>query len=270
MHLRQLALGATTLSLLAACGGGGGDAGTTAPIGTTGSCFNTASQTAGATLDTVTRASYTTPGTASYASHTVVGGTTTFNGGTARQTTETVLFSPDATLAATGQTASTTTATHFYSTDSGATSVKELGDTVVSGAPGSAVTTTINVVNTPYIESRFMLATGASFTQSYTNVQSGTIGGVVRSTTYAYVKTTQYNGIVSVTVPAGTYQACQFVETGTVSVNGSVPTSTGMSTLYVGVTNGVLLRTVLVTGTAPATSTTTVDLLSAAINGVGI
>ena len=275
MHLPRASICIGSLLLLAACGGGGSDAGTAPaampPNGTTSTCFNNTALTPGTVLDTLTRATYPgATGTATFTSHTTVGGITAFNGASARQAIETMSFTPDAALAATGQPASTSTLTHFYSPDSAAASVKEFGDTGTSTANGSATATTLSIVNTPYVESRFTMTSGGSFTQSYTSVQTATAGGVVRSTTYGYVKAVQYNGIVSVTVPAGTFQACQFVETGTVSTNGSAPVSTGTSTHWVGVTNGVLLRTVTTTGVAPATSTSTFDLLSASINGAAI
>ena len=64
----------------------------------------------------------------------------------------------------------------------------------------------------PFRLDRFDLAAGQSFTQEYTEVETFTENGVETVRVDDEMVTIRFDGIESVTVPAGTFDACRFTE----------------------------------------------------------
>lgn len=103
---------------------------------------------------------------------------------------------------------------------------------------------------------RFDLAAGESYVQEYEETIETSFPGF-NDTEQATVRViTTFKGIESVTVPAGTFQACKFVEQLT---DGPFATTT---TEWFGVGNGLLLKSV--------DDNETSELVSATINGASI
>jgi hypothetical protein len=78
-------------------------------------------------------------------------------------------------------------------------------DTTFSGAPVPIPGSSLTSVLTPALIARYSLKAGESFTQSYTNTTTGSA-----SSTTTTRLTTTFVGTESVTVPAGTFQACRW------------------------------------------------------------
>lgn len=117
---------------------------------------------------------------------------------------------------------------------------------------------TQTVTYTPHLMTRWNLAAGQSYTQTFATRVEDSQGFVDESSTE--LKTT-YLGTESIKVAAGTYQACRVLEEGTVT-HGSGGTSSYTQTLWYGVGNGVLLRTLA--------QTSDTELVSGGINGVNL
>ena len=88
----------------------------------------------------------------------------------------------------------------------------------------------------PFRLERFDLAAGDSFTQNYTSRVDSTSGGFTFSTTIQTQTTIRFDGIETVTVPAGTFEACRFTE------NEQTDGENFTITSWYGVGNGVLIQ----------------------------
>lgn len=241
-----------------------------AVAGTAGICFNPALFVAGNSIQTSSLATYPGLGTAQLGNSTTIDGPSTFNGNAVIKTTETETITPDAALIAIGSPASTSPVSRYFLTDSAVPSLKVYGvESTYAATSDPSVQYISKTTNSPYIETRFSLKPGQSFNQIYTQTTVTKLpNGTSQTTINTYTKNILFNGVAAVTVPAGTFQACQFIETGTVTssvVSISVPTDT--LTQWVGVGNGISIKTVTVSGSG---NPITVELTSAAINGAAV
>ena len=148
-----------------------------------------------------------------------------------------------------------------------ARNVKEYGAETTS-APSSAPQTTqlVTTVTNPFVQAGFFLVPQASFTQSYTQTVTSSRSVQVSN----YVKMVTFAGTVSVAVPAGTFQACQFVETGTVAMAGGSPMPTGTTTSWIGVGSGLQIKLQVASTVPGAPISSTFELVSASINRVAV
>lgn len=223
-------LGAACL-LMAGCGGGDDDTTseptaapsptptptptpTPAPSGSASECFNIAWYTPGTTA--VLDYAITGEATGTTRSNMTVGGGKSFNGQSGLIEffqDQTTTYSAPATLASAG---TVPTQSRFYFTENGSV-VTEYGGTAVASATvaGISVSTTTTVTYTPAkINRRFTLASGASDTVSYTQGVTGSTNfGPIPSTSTAQTATIRFVGQETVTVPAGTFVACKFMDT---------------------------------------------------------
>ncbi|MEQ9462095.1 MAG: hypothetical protein RJQ10_00415 [Haliea sp.] len=114
------------------------------------------------------------------------------------------------------------------------------------------------VTYTPHLLTRWNLAAGQSYTQTFSSLVEDNQGFMDQSSTE--LRTT-YLGTESIKIAAGTFQACRVLEEATVT-HSTGGTSNYTQTLWYGVGNGVLLRTLA------ATSDT--ELTAGNINGVDL
>ncbi|MGB1562053.1 MAG: hypothetical protein ACPHN2_11195 [Sinimarinibacterium flocculans] len=184
-------------------------------------------------------------------SDSVVMRTTTFKGNNANETESTVQARSQS-----NPEVNSDSTTYSYTRLDG-TTLKIFGVVTEAEAQGFTITTTIS--NEPPAEERFDLSPGQSYTQSYTTTQeNGSVGGfqIPPTETQFTVKTT-YVGQESVTVPAGTFNACKFTEDATATFDGQTSTSTATTWMAVG--SGQFLKSV--------SEGDTNELISASING---
>ncbi|MFC4249934.1 hypothetical protein [Sinimarinibacterium flocculans] len=184
-------------------------------------------------------------------SDSVVMRSTTFKGNNANETESTVQARSQS-----NPEVNSDSTTYSYTRLDG-TTLKIFGVVTEAEAQGFTITTTIS--NEPPAEERFDLLPGQSYTQSYTTTQeNGSVGGfqIPPTETQFTVKTT-YVGQESVTVPAGTFNACKFTEDATATFDGQTSTSTATTWMAVG--SGQFLKSV--------SEGDTNELISASING---
>jgi hypothetical protein len=138
------------------------------------------------------------------------------------------------------------------------TTLKIFGVVTEAQAQGFDITTTTS--NDPPAEERFDLDPGQSYTQSYTTTQEGgSVGGLqIPATQTQFTVKTTYNGQESVTVPAGTFNACKFTDETTATVSGQSSTAT----TWLAVGSGQFLKSV--------SEGDSNELISAAINGAPV
>jgi hypothetical protein len=258
--------------ILAACGGSSDVAPQYIPVaGTAGVCFNPALYVAGNSFRTSSLVTYPGLGTAQLGNSTTIDGPSTFNENVVTKTSEVETSTPDSALVAIGSPAYTRSVSHYFLSDDSIPSLKLYGEESTSGAAnGPRIEYTFKTTNIPYIETRFNLVSGQKFIQSYeqnTVIQQQPNGtSVTRKETY--IKEILFSGVEAVTVPAGTFQACKFVETGAVTSSATsitLPTDTLIK--WVGVGNGLPIKSVTLSESA---SSVTVELTSAAINGAAV
>ncbi|GAB3322739.1 hypothetical protein [Haliea atlantica] len=153
----------------------------------------------------------------------------------------------------TGAAPSTSTTDAYFVPDVANYRVTQVGVEVASTSPVSSET---RIVFKPQRLDRFDLSAGQSYSQNYTTEVTTRANGFNNTTNNATATKTTFIGVESVTVPAGSYQACKFqVET----------TDSGGNTLrneWFGVGNGMLLKS--------TESGDTNVLISASINGGAI
>lgn len=137
----------------------------------------------------------------------------------------------------------------------GNSQLRRFGQSAEGLPPQSFVQT---VTYTPHLLTRWNLAAGQSYTQTFSSLVEDNQGFMDESSTE--LRTT-YLGTESIKIAAGTFQACRVLEEGTVT-HSSGGTSSYTQTLWYGVGNGVLLRTLA------ATSDT--ELIAGNINGVDL
>lgn len=190
-----------------------------------------------------------------------VGSITTFEGRSARELTATTT----GTNTIAGLTVAIDTQTRTYQNAAANGEVTQYGAVVRATTPvaGFSVTSDSRTVfNPPWVDRRFTMTAGQTLTQTYTGtttVVSGGILGAPGTTTTSTTTLTQnirFVGIESVTVPAGTFNACKFEDTD--------PASPGaVTTTWLAVNHGSIVKTV---GTGPS-GTQTIVATSILING---
>jgi hypothetical protein len=109
------------------------------------------------------------------------------------------------------------TRSRFYFTENGSV-INSFGGTVAAGATVSGITVTTTTTTTytpPRVDRRFTLAAATSDSFSSTSASSVTtnFGGAPTNTSTAQNITINFAGQETVTVPAGTFVACKFLET---------------------------------------------------------
>ena len=217
---------------------------------------------------------YTTPGTTSRTvfdysgiitgTQTVVatvGEQTTFEGQSARELTAVTT----GTNTVAGLTASIDTQVKAYQNALANGEVTQYGTVVRAITPVAGFNMTSDartVFSPPWLDRRYTLNAGQTLTQTYTGTTTVVSGGILGSpgTTTTVTTTTTQNirfvGIESVTVPAGTFNACKFEDTD--------PASPGsMTTSWIAVNHGFNLKSV---GTGPS-GTQTIVATSVLLNG---
>jgi hypothetical protein len=219
----------------------------------------------GTVFETVSDVTYGRGGTAVEAITLTVGLPTTVASQLAVSATGGITSTSDAAALASGRASFRADVTRYYNYDATTASLREFGSEIQS-QNGRAV-----LVNTPFVEARFGMPVGASFTQEYVISTTATpvSGGSVMSAP-SYTKTVTYAGIEAITVPAGTFFACKFVETGTSIAGPGRPVEvTPRSTQWIGRGSGIALRTTVETLspiTGDVVSTDTYQLRRATIN----
>ena len=136
------------------------------------------------------------------------------------------------------------------------------GRTRVSVA-GFTVDTQFRTVYSPaWVDARFTMNVGDTLVQTYTGTTTSTTPGLfgapatTTSNTVTTSMTIRFLGIESVTVPAGTFNSCKFEEYETSS-------PANKSTIWFGVGNGAIFKTVTVT----PEGTQTTEATSLVLNG---
>lgn len=254
---------------------GGGGAAVTLPgaADTAAACFNPMLLVEGNSYRTVVRATYSGQGTEQQVLDSTVEGSVKFNGVSATKSTSTQANTPDAALMAKGQTSDVSSGASYYSLDASTGSVNFLGfDSSFGVTPSEKID--VKTVYNPYIETRLSLKPGQSFDQSYSKTETiSRSNGTTQSPIVNYKKNVLFVAIAPVTVPAGTFMACQFVETGTradaASLPGAVPISAGVATIWRSVGSGLPLKSTY-TSTAQGSISSTFELMSATINGSAV
>ena len=218
--------------------------------GNASACFNDTQYAQGTKLVTTFK---TTSGTSQavldFTSNTDINGTTTFNGKSATES-----FSQ---TQATGSAPSTSATKSYFKTDTAAKRSTYYGSIVESSAPVVS-NSTVKII--PERIERFDLAANESYSQTYSIETSSVVFGFPITVTTQHATTITFKGIESVSVPAGTFEACRFETSDAVTSSGLTTNST--ATNWISTQKGVLLRT-------EAGNDVTV-LMSASINGAAV
>lgn len=242
-------------------GGGGGGGGSTSPtpslqptptatvsptaeptptpsitVGDASDCFQPELLATGTTMDLAYQFS-DDDGQGTFRDIRTVNGPTQFNGQNATETESTTETTAD------GETYTSMTRA-YAQVDAAAKTFFALGAIVESANQGFSVTTT-NVID-PSREERFNLSAGDSHDLDYTTTTETSSPAFTTTATTVTDTTRTFDGIVSVTVPAGTFDACQFTELGTTATTVSGQTSTFDYELltWFDVVSGVLVKEV--------------------------
>jgi hypothetical protein len=239
----------------------------TSPVNTASPCFNEANLVVGTKIDTADKITYSDGGSAVVSNSMTVQPATTFNSVLVLAAKGTNIYTPDSAALARGYEAVTLGVTSYYDYDRATYTLKEYGNLIISDA-GSAI-----LLNSPSIETRFGLAPGAGFTQTSTlSSDLTTPSGAHLLSTQRSTKTVTFVGIEFVTVPAGTFKACKFIESGTTTLGGA-PAGTvitdPLSTQWVSVGSGIPVKGLIqeFSRTGAVISTETTELTRATING---
>lgn len=121
---------------------------------------------------------------------------------------------------------------------------------------------TKTVWSPPWVDHRYSLGVGEQLTQTYSGSTTITSGGLlgspgtVTTTPTPVSNVVKFVGIESVTVPAGTYNACKFQDW-------AVATPTEVTTTWIVVGKGMLVKTMAVT----KSGTQTISATSLTLNG---
>ncbi len=193
-----------------------------------------------------------------------VGNVTTFEGSSAREVTATTTGSNSIA----GISTAIDTEVKAYQTAAANGEVTQYGSIARATTPiaGFSLTNTIKTVYTPaWVDRMFTMTAGQTLVQTYagtTTTTTGGIAGVPGTTTTSNLsasQTTRYLGRESVTVPAGTFNACKFEQFDTAS-----PSNVTTSWLAPG--NGVMVKT---TGTSTQ-GPQTISARTLLINGAAV
>ncbi len=173
-------------------------AGSGSGVGNASSCWNDALVTPGTTLVASYQGTNALGESLDYHMDQIVEGGYTFNGKNALRATSNVYSTGD--YPSTGITKS-------YFQLPGGQRMRSLGveTEILSPSTGTSVTT-----YAPFELQRFDLAAGQSFSTSFETSTDTQVAGQTSATTVAEERTITFDGIESLTVPAGTFQACRF------------------------------------------------------------
>ncbi|WP_331344215.1 hypothetical protein [Cellvibrio sp. UBA7661] len=184
-----------------------------------------------------------------FTSNTEVKGSATFNGKSAIESVSQTH--------ATGDAPSISTTKNYFKVDNSAKRFSYYGSQVDTTAPvASSSTLTI----APERIERFDLNAGESYTQKYSITSTVQVLGFPATVTSDYDSTVTFKGTESVTVPAGTFDACRF-ETNTKSTTSNI-TTTSVYINWVTVNSGVSIKT--------ESEGDVTELVSGSINGSAI
>jgi hypothetical protein len=190
-----------------------------------------------------------------------VGSQKTFEG---QQAVETVATTTGTNTVA-GVTTSIDTVVKAYTRKTGAAEITYYGALVTASQQvlGFSIPMETKTVWTPpWVDHRYTLGVGEQLTQTYSGSTTITTGGVLGSPSTVTTQPTpvsnvvKFVGIESVTVPAGTYNACKFQDW-------AVATPTEVTTTWLIVGKGMLVKTLAVT----KTGTQTISATSLTLNG---
>ncbi|MEM6581706.1 MAG: hypothetical protein AAF699_10560 [Pseudomonadota bacterium] len=131
--------------------------------------------------------------------------------------------------------------------------VRDFGTEVEVTSP---IMVSARTVNEPFRLIRFDLSPGQSFSQSYVTTTTTDAGGGAQLDSVSTDSVTTFDGIESVTVPAGSFQACRFTEIS------STPGGEDTQREWIHVGTGVLLKAV--------NDAQTTELVAASVNGTGL
>jgi hypothetical protein len=194
---------------------------------------------------------------------TLVGNLTTFEGNSARE----IAVKTTGTHTSAAGSLAVNTDNKVYLKKTGDAEVTQYGALLSSSSvvAGFSLTTTAKTVwSPPWVDKQYGLALGASYTYSQTGTVTSTtpplFPGLPATTTTTPVSVTQtltYVGRESVTVPAGTYNACKFRST--------TAGNSDVTTQWVVVSKGVPVQTI--TTNAAGTVTQTIQATSITLNG---
>ncbi len=223
----------------------GGGSGT----GNASSCWNETLVSPGTTL-VASYASSNGSGNLDFNYDQIIESGFTFNGMSALRATSNVT--------ATGDSPSTSV-TKAYFQAPGGQRIRSLGVETEVLSPQSAFST--NTLD-PFELKRFDLAAGESYVTSFDLISETTTSGQTFSDTTSIERTVRFDGVESVTVPAGTFDACRFTVMTTTSSTTVGTSSTGTDTEWYHVGTGTLLKN--------QEDDSVTELKSASINGVDI
>jgi hypothetical protein len=177
-----------------------------------------------------------------------VGAMTTFEGHTARETTVTT----SGTHTVTGQgTATVTSNGKNYGLRTGDAETTDYGSVFSFSTTSSGFTFNTDVrtvMSPPAVTHVYSLAAGASITETQSGIATSTSNFGSSTGPFTSTTTTKFVGTESVTVPAGTYNACKF------EVSVTVEGSTSLSTNWLMVGKGIHIKSVATDMTIEATS----------------
>ncbi|MFG5410993.1 hypothetical protein ABXN37_26410, partial [Piscinibacter sakaiensis] len=206
-------------------------------------CFNLAlSETQGTVLRSVFNYSGIITGTQTVVA--TVGGLTSFEGATARE----IVATTNGTNTIAGLTTTISTEVKAYNRAAANGEVTNYGAIVSAPVTVAGFTVTSNsktVYNPPWVDRRNTLSAGQQITQTYTGTTTTTTGGLfgtpgsTTTNTATISDVVRFVGIESVTVPAGTYQACKFE-------NWAPATPADVTTNWIVVGSGALAKTLSV------------------------
>ena len=139
----------------------------------------------------------------------------------------------------------------------GNTRIRDLGNETDNLTPGTA--SRVNTI-TPYELRRYDLAAGESYSQSFQVESRVFTGGEGQVENVSVDATVRFDGVESLTVPAGTFDACRFTHSRTTTESGFSFSSTDVEWFHVG--TGILLK--------HQEDDSLTELRSAVVNGAGI
>jgi hypothetical protein len=154
--------------------------------------------------------------------------------------TPVILF--DASVVATGAAPSKSNTKEYIQVDAPNSLSRTLGIETTVIEPAIATSTT-TISFTPYRSDVFNLSAGQSFSEQFTTNLTFVVTGFPISSTSEVKRTRQFNGIETITVPAGTFSACKFTENGTSTSQGQTTTDE-TSTLWVMTGDGLPLKAI--------------------------
>ena len=193
---------------------------------------------------------------------TLVGNLTTFEGNSARE----IAVKTRGTHTSAAGSLAINTDNKVYLKKTGDAEVPQYGALLTSSSvvSGFTLTTTSKTVwSPPWVDKQYGLALGGTYTYSQTGNITTTTGGLfglpgsTTTTPFSSTQTVTYVSRESVTVPAGTYNACKFQST--------TPGSTDVTSQWVIVGKGVPVQTI--TTNAAGAVTQTIQATSITFNG---